>query len=362
MSFDYIRDQEVPIRLLQNMLRTGRLANGLMFWGPGGVGKRLVAMEMAKAVNCRENRDNPCDHCLSCRKVANGNHPDVKTVVPVKKSRIIDVETVDSINELASLRPFESEWRIFIIHDADRMNLPAQNHFLKTLEEPPGRSMFLLLTEFPRMLLPTIRSRCQMVRFRPLSPATTVDLLREQRDLPQELAESVAALSQGQMSRAFDLLDTEKREIVLSVVERLAEGADPLLTAEEFSRSLDARRKQIEASLVAESKDSSNEPASPEDRERNKAEMSALVDALCRRDIMEYLYLFETWYRDELVQAATGGVGSLLNRDRQARLRELAGTGDPEKKILAIEKARRYLDKFINEERVFRDLFFSLAR
>jgi hypothetical protein len=86
------------------------------------------------------------------------------------------------------------------------------------------------------------------------------------------------------------------------------------------------------------------------------------VDALCRRDIMEYLYLFETWYRDELVQSATGGAGRLLNRDRRAQLCARAGSADPGQKILAVERARRYLDRFINEERVFRDLFFSLSR
>lgn len=362
MSFSHIRDQEVPIRLLQNVLRHGRLPNGLLFWGPGGVGKRLTAIEMAKAINCRESADDACDTCLSCRKVASGNHPDVKSVVPVKKSRIIDVETVNGVNELASLRPYESDWRVFILHDADRMGLPAQNHFLKTLEEPPGRSLFILLTEFPRMLLPTIRSRCQMVRFRPLSPATVVDLLRQQRDLPDDLAESVAALSQGQMSRALDLLDSEKRAVVLTVVERLAQGHDPLLLAEEFTKSLEVRRKQIEAGVAAEGSDTqSAEAYAPEDRERARAEQSALVDALCRRDIIEYLYLFETWYRDELVYAATGGAGRLLNRDRQARLAQSAGSADPSRKILAIERARRYLDKFINEERVFRDLFFALA-
>lgn len=362
MSFDSIRDQEVPIRLLRNILRRGRLPNGLLFWGPGGVGKRLVAIEMAKAVNCSQSTDDACGQCLSCRKVANGNHPDVKHIVPVKKSRVIDVDTVNNLNELASLRPYESDWRLFILHDADRMNFAAQNHFLKTLEEPPGRSMFILLTEFPRMLLPTIRSRCQMVRFRPLAPTTVVDLLREQRDLPQDLAESIAALSQGQMSRALDLLESDKRDVVMAVVDRLAEGADPLLTAEEFSKSLDLRKKQIEASILADAKESSTEPLSAEDRERAKAELAAVVDALYRRDIIEYLYLFETWYRDELVQAATGGAGRLLNRDRLSVLQNRTGAAESEKKIVAIEKARQYLDRFINEERVIRDLFFALSR
>lgn len=346
------------MRLLRNILRRGRIPNGLLFWGAGGIGKRRTALEMAKAINCIDAVDDACDSCLSCRKVTHGNHPDVKVVVPVKKSRVIGVNVVKELNELASLRPFESEWRVFIIEDADRMNLDAQNHFLKTLEEPPGRSMFILLTEYPRMLLPTIRSRCQMVRFRPLSPATVVELLREQRDLAEDLAESVAALSQGQMSRALDLLDSEKREVVLSLVRRLAEGGDPLLLSDEFLKGLEVRRKQIEAAVAAEAGDPRG-MASSEDREKAEEEQMARVDALRKRDIMEYLYLFETWYRDELVHAATGGEGALLNRDRRGDFKP--GGGDPGAKIQAIERARRYLDRYVNEERVFRDLFFALA-
>jgi DNA polymerase-3 subunit delta' len=360
MGFSAIRDQEVPLRLLRNMLRRGRIPNGMLFWGPGGVGKRLTAVEFAKAVNCRGGGDDACDRCLSCRKVDSGNHPDVKIVAPVKKARIINMEAIDAVNEMATLRPFEADWRIFIFLDADRMGVPAQNHFLKTLEEPPGRSMFILVTEYPRMLLPTIRSRCQVVRFRPLSPATVVDLLQEQRDLPSDLAEAIAVLSQGQMSRALDLIDSEKREIVLSVVERLGTGEDPLLLAEEFSGMLGSHRKQIEAQVGAQPDVEPREGMTPEDWERVKEEQQALVDALYRRDLVEFLYLFETWYRDELVQAATGGGGRLLNRDRADRFRA-AGGADPGAKIQAIERARRYLDRFINEERVFRELFFALA-
>lgn len=360
MGFEKIRDQDVPVRLLRNVLRDERVPNGLLFWGPGGVGKRLTAMEMAKAINCTAGGPDPCDVCLSCRKVDSGNHPDLKVVAPMKRSRTIDVDTVESINELAALRPFESQWRVFVLLDAERLNLYAQNHFLKTLEEPAGRSMFILVTEFPRMLLPTIRSRCQMVRFRPLSPSTVVDLLREQRDLPDDVAASIAALSQGQMSRALDLIESEKREIVLSAIERLSAGEDPLLLAEDFTKLLEAQRKQMEARITSESAGGPSEALTPEDRERIKAEQQALVDAQSRRDIMEFLYLFETWYRDELVYGATGDDSRLLNRDQRSRFKPNGGA-DAGEKILAVERARRYLDRFINEERVFRDLFFSLA-
>ncbi len=359
MSFDRIRDQEVPVRLLRNMLGRKRVPNGLLFWGPGGVGKRLVAYELAKAINCVESEIDACDTCLSCRKVGSGNHPDVMVVTPVKKSRIIDVETINSVNNLAVLRPFESKWRVFIIQEADRMGVAAQNHFLKTLEEPPGNSLFILVTEYPGILLPTIRSRCQRVRFGMLKPKTVLELLLRERDLPRELAESIAALAQGQMARALDLVDSGKRDEVLEVTRRLASGDDPLALAEEFAKVIEARRIQVASAIKADA-DPSSADVSREDREENKRQQLALAEAIVRHDIMEYLYLLETWYRDELVFSVTQNVEQVLNRDQIVRLRESKPV-DYDRKFRAVEKARLYLERFLSEERVFRDLFFALA-
>jgi DNA polymerase-3 subunit delta' len=360
MSFQQIRDQDVPIRLLRNMLERRRVPNGLLFWGPGGVGKRLAAFETAKAMNCARKNYDACDACLSCRKIANGNHPDVTVVAPVKKSRIIDVETLRTITSLASLRPFESAWRVFILQEADRMGVPAQNHFLKTLEEPPGNSLFILITEYPSLLLPTIRSRCQRVRFGTLRPETVTDLLLQQRDLPPDVAQSIAAVAQGQVSRALDLVDSNKRVIALDIVRRLAKGDDPLALAEEFAKSLDARRDQIEATLRADLDTADLADLSREDLEEQKKQQMAVAEALIRRDIMDYLYLLETWYRDALVYRTTGDAAQVLNRDQVDGLRQ-AKTEDFDKKFAAIEKARIYLERFLKEDRVFRDLFFVLA-
>lgn len=360
MSFSAIRDQEVALRLLGNVLTQNRVPNGLLFWGADGVGKRTTALEFAKAVNCAKGDGDACGVCLSCRKVDSGNHPDIKIIAPVKKSRNIDVETIESINEMAALRAFEGKWRVFIVLEADRMREPAQNHFLKTLEEPPGRSLFILISTFPRQLLPTIRSRCQMVRFRALRPDTIVELLQRNRDLDDTVALAVANLAQGQMSRALDLVDSERREIALSIPQHLADGSDPSSLADEFVQAIDAQRKNLEASIAADADSSASNEQSRDDKERAKEERQALVDAMARRDILEFLYLLETWYRDEAVIAATGRLDGVMNRDCAERIQK-AISSDPGTKIEAIERARLYLDRFINEERVFRDLFFALA-
>jgi DNA polymerase-3 subunit delta' len=359
MSFSDILDQTVPVRLLRNIIQTGRIPNGLLFWGPGGVGKHFTAMELAKAVNCLEDPLDACDRCLACRKVTNNTHPDVKRIIPSGKSRFIGVDIVDFMNELATYRPFEGKWRIFIIEEAERMREDAQNHFLKTLEEPPSNTVFVLLTEYPRRLLPTIRSRCQQVRFGALSPETVTDLLLKERDLPREVALALAAVSQGQMSRALDLVDSDKRDVVLDVTHRLAQGEDPLLLSEEFVAYLKRAGEAIKASVADDSAGDDPKAESREDREEQKQEQMALVEALVRRDMMEYLYLFEAWYRDVIAYANTGDGVHVLNRDQLNRLQqEPGGKGD---KLAAIEQAWLYIERNLNIDRVFRDLFFALA-
>lgn len=360
MSFDSVRDQRVAIRLLRNTLRRGRVPHGLLFFGPAGVGKRLAAMEFAKALNCLGGNGQACGACLACRKIDHGNYPDFYQAAPMKKSRNIDVEAIDEIIEMASLRPFEGKWRVFLIHDADRMRAPAQNHLLKTLEEPLGNSVFLLLTEYPQFLLPTIRSRCQRVRFGALAADTVAEIVRSLRDVSEEEARAAALVAQGQVSRALDLVDSEKRSVVLDVAERLQKGEDPLAITEEFCAYLQAQRAQAESTAKSELEGRDRGEMSREDREQAKEEQQAHTDALNRRVILDHLYLLETWYRDALVYGATGDLAKTLNRDRGPLLREAASTGTDEK-VRAIEKARLYLERFLPEERVFRDLFFTLA-
>jgi DNA polymerase-3 subunit delta' len=360
MSLSSVQDQEIPVRLLQSMLRRNRMPHGLLFWGPGGVGKSLVAAELAKALNCGEADADACDACLSCRKTSHSNHPDVKVVVPVGRARVIKVEAVEGINEMASLRPFEGEYRVFILQDAERMNESAQNHFLKTLEEPPGKSVFILVTEYPRQLLPTIRSRCQQIRFGALRPETVSRLLlRDHPELPQAEAEALAALSQGQMSRAAHLVSSEKRAFVLDLLQDLGAGKDPHALSEVLGRQLAAEKTAVEVQMKA---DLALDPAESTKEERAAVEKEAesLVAAKVQQDLMEYLYLLETWYRDVLVYQATGDPAQVWNRDQLSHLQS-ARLGDFQKKLEAIDKARLYLERFLNVDRVFRDLLFALA-
>lgn len=355
MFFDDIKDQDVPLKLVRNLLERDRIPNALLFWGPSGVGKGQTAMALAKSIMCSGDNSE-----LAVRKIDHGNHPDLRIISPVKKSRIIDVDAIDFVIEMASLRPIESDWRVFIIHEADRMRGPAQNHLLKTLEEPLGKTLFILITEHAQILLPTIRSRCQRIRFGRLRTETVRDNLMRDRDLPSVQAEAIAAIAEGQMTRAFDLVDSDKREKVLDIIRRLSEKEDPLKLAEEFAGYLTTQRSHFESVVKASSDAQDINELSKEDRDQIKDEQAALADALWRRDIMEILYLIEVWFRDVMVYEATGDAEFIMNHD-QLELLKAAETSRAEEKIEAVEKARLYLERFLNEERVVRDLFFTLA-
>jgi len=361
MSFSEIRDQSIPLRLLRNTLRLGRVPNGFLFWGPGGVGKMRTALELARAINCKEADADACGTCLSCTKALHGNHPDVKRIRPSGKARLIKKGSVEFINDLAAYRPFEGKRRIFIVEEVERMNGVAQNYFLKTLEEPPSETTFVLVTEHPRRLLPTIRSRCQQVRFGALQPETVAELLLQDFDLPEEVAAALAALSEGRMDRARDLVESEKREIVLSVTQRLAEGEDPLMVAEEFSGHLKSQAESMRASIKEAAAESTEEmDLDREEKDEQKKAVEAAAEAEIRRNLMEYLYLLQTWYRDALVYGTTADDRRVLNRDQVQRLAAEHAAARPEK-LEAIERSWVLIERNLNSDRVFRDLFLALA-
>ena len=139
-----------------------------MLSGDSGIGKKLAALNYAKALNCQTPVDSDaCDRCISCAKIDKEIHPDVTTLLPENDE--LKIETIRRAEEILSLRPYEGKKKVLIVDDADKMNISAANAFLKTLEEPPDNSIIVLVSASPDRLPDTIRSRCMHVRFRPLS-------------------------------------------------------------------------------------------------------------------------------------------------------------------------------------------------
>ena len=209
-------------------------------------------------------------------------------------------------------------------------------------------------------MLPTIRSRCQPVRFGTLRPETVRALLLRGRDLSPADAEAVAAVSQGQMSRALDLVETRKRDVVIDLARRLRDGEDPLDLSEFFAQHVREQEEAIKTKLDMEIDKEELARLTPDEREELQEKHDAYVQGLIRQHLMEYLYLFKIWYRDEGVFAATRNPDRVMYRDQLDILKE-GGQGDINAKLSAIETAWVYLERNLRRERVFRDLFFILA-
>ncbi|MDQ3667285.1 MAG: DNA polymerase III subunit delta' [Acidobacteriota bacterium] len=243
--FDQLTGNDRVKLLLRRMLGSGRVPGALLFTGEEGVGKKLFALEIARALNCRAPRGvEGCGLCPACVRMSRFNvpqsqdpedwkkifwtdHGDVGMVVAPK--RLLLVDQMRDIEREANFRPFEGKARVFIVDDADKFNEQSANALLKTLEEPPPTSHIILITSRPAMLLPTIRSRCQAIRF---SPLTTVEI--EQHLLQNKLATPAEAgprarAGNGSIGRALegDLESfKERRNAMLQVLTALAITGD----------------------------------------------------------------------------------------------------------------------------------------
>jgi len=206
------------------------LPPSVIFAGPDGVGKRTSALALAQFVNCLAPQPNDaCGTCASCTRIARLVHADVLVVEP-GDTGVIKVDQIREVVERTGYRPFEGRRRVVIIDDADAMLSEAQNALLKTLEEPPSSSMFVLVTSRPDELLPTVRSRCQRLRFGRLAPGDVASLLMRSHGYSAADAHAAASAADGSLGMALegatDAL-VEAREAAAEVLRHVAGAADP---------------------------------------------------------------------------------------------------------------------------------------
>ena len=221
--FDSITDQKRPVRILAAFLQKRNIPHALLFTGIEGVGKKDAATAFAMACNCtgekRRRSDqfidnssskknlpaavNPCGSCRSCRKIESGNHPDIIQIKP--SGAFIKIDQIRGFCDTLAMKPYEARVRVVIISDAHAMNPSASNALLKMLEEPPDRSILILTACQISDLLPTVVSRCQHIRFNPVSVKSIETRLIENKGLAPDKASIIAAMANGSISRAFDM-------------------------------------------------------------------------------------------------------------------------------------------------------------
>ena len=189
--WDGISGQDRVVSLLRRAIERSRVPHAYLFSGPVGAPLTDTALALAAALNCQTARGEGCGQCESCSKIIGGIHPDVVTLIREGAANIVPIESVrNQVIARIGLPPHEADTRVFIIEEATALAPPAANALLKTLEEPPGRTSFVLCTTAPEQLLPTIRSRCQRVRFGGGGVAVDADPARAERiaSLGAELA------------------------------------------------------------------------------------------------------------------------------------------------------------------------------
>jgi DNA polymerase-3 subunit delta' len=232
MSFRALIGHRQTIDRLMGAIARGTLPPTLLFAGPQGVGKWLTATATAQAVNCldraAQSAGDACGTCRSCDRVARGVHVDVLTVEPDDKASI-KIDVIREVLARTSYRPFEGRRRVVLIRDADTLELSAQNALLKSLEEPPDATMFVLVSAVPGALLPTVRSRTMRVRFAPLTVDEVTQALERDHGHEATQARAAAALADGSVGQALGLADADVvalRDAALRLLNDVAARSD----------------------------------------------------------------------------------------------------------------------------------------
>jgi DNA polymerase III subunit delta' len=310
MPFSEVFGHTRPLGLLSRSIARASLPPSLLFTGPDGVGKRLAARAVAEALNCLSPAaGDGCGVCTACRRIAKGTHPDVILIEP-PDAGAIKIELVRPAVAATAYKPFEGRCRVVIVDEADRLTDDAENALLKSLEEPPAGSVFILVSARPETLLATIRSRCSQLRFGRLSAADIARLLVERHGVPEDEAHAIAAVADGSPGRALETGSKayrDARSAALSALQTAARASSP------------KARLQAAAGLMAA------KPSSAGEREELTTRIAMLASLL----------------RDLALVSQGGAADQLANTDLAGELGELGGTFGSERALRAFAAADR---------------------
>ncbi|MGI6225969.1 MAG: DNA polymerase III subunit delta' [Peptococcales bacterium] len=324
MGFREIKGQETAIQILKNSIINNHVSHSYLFQGPEGVGKKTAALAFATTLNCL-NLDtsiaDACRYCLSCKKAQSNNHPDIHLIEPEKSS--IKIDQIRNLRSQVFYKCYEGKQKIIILDDAHLLTIEASNSLLKVLEEPPERTVFILVTAEASKLPDTIISRCQQVVFQPLSVNTIKELLGKKHLGENAQINLTASLSGGSLSKTKELLDEgeflKMRQEALEFSQRLSTHSfsDIILWCEKW------------------------------DREKQKV-----------KTIFE---IIELWYRDLLVYTVSGREEILINQDYLNHIKNFPQSLTEIKyALLLINESIRNLEYNVNPRLILEVFFMKL--
>ena len=310
---------------LQNAIRLNKVSHAYIFNGPMGSGKKMTAGIFAETLQCEQHGQEPCGTCHSCIQSESGNQPDIIWVHHEKPGSI----GVDDVREQVigdmQIKPYSSRYKIYIIDEAEKLTPQAQNALLKTIEEPPEYAVIFLLTENAESLLPTILSRCVMLKIKNVKDALIKKYLMEQMQIPDYKADVCTAFAQGNMGRA----------IMLATSEHFNEIKEETLQMMKYIKDMEL----------------------PELLKALKSLSSYKVE------VDDILDLISVWYRDVLLYKATKDINGVIFSDQMKYIKESANTSSYEgiETILkALEKAKTRLKANVNFELVMELLLLTI--
>jgi len=320
-TFAAVRGHDRAKEQLRRALARDRLAHAVLITGPEGVGKQRLARALMALMACEGEGAEPCGQCAGCRQQAAGSHPDLRVLEIPPGKKEIRVEAVRELRSFVQLSPLTARRKVAIINDAHALNVNAQNALLKTLEEPPPRSLLILITHAPGALLPTVRSRCQRIHCAPLPDDDVREILQHDCQVPEQEAGLAAAYAEGSPGRALQL-----------------------------RRALGERRQALLAHLAE----------LPGARYVRLAQM--IQDATGRDDPALPLAVMLTWYRDQAVQAVGAGAVGWRNADLLARMPAASAESAGRHADAVIESLARLRRGNPNRQLLLEALFLRLSR
>lgn len=314
-SFKDVVGHRDVIQYLQNAVAENRVSQAYIVNGERGTGKKMLAKLFAMALLCEEHGPEPCNKCHSCVQAESNNHPDIIWVTHEKPGSIGVDDVRTQINNTVAIKPYQGPYKVYIIPEADIMTVQAQNALLKTIEEPPEYAVIMLLTQNAEVLLPTIRSRCVMLKLRNIRDQLVKKYLMEQLEIPDYKADICVAFAQGNMGKAISLATSEYFNEIKEEAIRLLRNIDEM---------------QVEELMAAV-----------------KNCMSYKLE------IQDYLDIIAIWYRDVLLFKATKDPDRVVFSDQLKYIKQRASKSSYEgiEVILeGIEKAKARLNANVNFE------------
>lgn len=320
INFGQLRGNESIKERLQRMVDKRAIANSLLFAGPDGIGKSLFAYALAGMAIMQDDPSESHRH-----KILSGNHPDIHIYRPEGKIGMHSIDSLRGLCEQVYLAPYESKWKAFIIHEANRMLSYSANALLKTFEEPAPNTLIILLSSSPQLLLPTVLSRCRAIHFHRLTDEEIIELLQQRYSFEPMVLKTLAMQANGSIGRAIQLAeqgDDPTRDFILKV---LAQGKfrtykDLTQAVQTVHDQIDARKKLVEEAARQELFMVPSENLTASQQQGIEKELEGLVSMRSLNEAEALLLVVQSWHRDLQLMSMNGDHALLFNRDQTPAL------------------------------------------